>query len=333
MKILSLFDGISCARVALERAGIPVEVYYASEIEQKPIEISKKNYPDIIQLGDVTTLNERFDMDENFANGIDLICGGSPCQSFSNAGSKTGFDGKSGLFWEFAKLVKKMKPKYFLLENVKMKQEWQDIISEELGVKPIEINSSLVSGQSRKRLYWTNIPNIIQPEDKGIYLKDVLQDQVDEKYYLNESQIKTINRNFGSKGKTIHLEESLIEKITYPSRINQKSLNIKSPTLVAAMGMGGGNVPVIIRNNSLSIKEKSNTIRTSGRGSGVDDKHNWDEIRLANNRIRKLTEIECERLQTLPDNYTQGVSSTARYKAIGNGWTVDVIAHILSFIK
>jgi DNA (cytosine-5)-methyltransferase 3A len=288
MKILSLFDGISCARVALERAGIPVEVYYASEIEDKPIQISQKNYPNIIQLGDVTKITK------DMVGEIDLICGGSPCQSFSNAGNRAGFNGKSGLFYEFVRLIKEIKPRYFLLENVKMKQEWQDIISTELEVKPIEINSSLVSGQNRKRLYWTNIPNVKQPQDKEIMLTDILQEEVEEKYYLTESQIKTINRNFGSKGKTIHLEDSLIEKITYPSRINQKSLQIKSPTLVAAMGMGGGNVPVIVKNG----------------------------------RIRKFTEIECERLQTLPDNYTQGVSSTARYKAIGNGWTVDVIAYI-----
>jgi DNA (cytosine-5)-methyltransferase 3A len=241
MKILSLFDGISCARVALERAGIPVEKYYASEIEQKPIEISKKNYPDIIQLGDVTKITKEM------VGEVDLICGGSPCQSFSNAGNRAGFNGKSGLFYEFVRLVKEIQPKYFLLENVKMKQEWQDVISNELGVKPIEINSSLVSGQNRKRLYWTNIPNVTAPEDKRIMLTDILQEEVDENYYLTESQIKTINRNFGSKGKTIHLDDSLIEKITYPSRINQKPLNIKSPTLVAAMGMGGGNVPVIIK--------------------------------------------------------------------------------------
>jgi DNA (cytosine-5)-methyltransferase 3A len=290
MKILSLFDGISCGRVALERAGIPVEVYYASEIDKYATQISQKNYPDIIRLGDVCKITKEM------VGEVDMIIGGSPCQSFSNAGNRTGFEGKSGLFYEFVRLVKEIQPKYFLLENVKMKQEWQDVISEELGVKPIEINSNLVSGQNRKRLFWTNIPNVIQPEDKNIYLTDILQEEVDEKYYLTESNIKTINRNFGSKGKTINLdiENSLIEKITYPSRINQKYPPIKSPTLVAAMGMGGGNVPVIIKNG----------------------------------RIRKLTEIECERLQTLPDNYTQGVSSTQRYKAIGNGWTVDVIAHI-----
>ena len=294
LKILSLFDGISCGRVALERAKIPVEVYYASEIEEKPIEISKKNYPDIIQLGDITKINK------DQVRDIDLIIGGSPCQSFSIAGKLAGFDGKSGLFFEFLRLVKEIKPKYFLLENVKMKKEWQDIISKELGVEPIEINSNLVSGQNRKRLYWTNIPNITQPNDKKIYLEHILEEVVDEKYYLNDSQVKTINRNFGSKGKTIILDNNtLIEKIGYPSRINQKFGKIKSPTLVAAMGTGGGNVPVIIKNN----------------------------------RIRKLTEIEVERLQTLPDDYTNGISSTQRYKALGNGWTVDVVSHILSFIN
>jgi site-specific DNA-cytosine methylase len=288
MKILSLFDGISCARVALERAGIPVEAYYASEIDEKAIQVSLKNYPDIIHVGDITKLSVSNPINWNCDNGenwesvfkdIDLICGGSPCQSFSLAGNKKGFDGKSGLFWEFARLVKTLQPKYFLLENVKMKQEWQDVISNELGVKPIEINSSLVSGQNRKRLYWTNIPNVTQPTNKEIMLNSVLEKEVDERYYLTESNIKNINRKFGSKGKIL------------------KSSETKSPTLVAAMGMGGGNVPVLTQNG----------------------------------RMRKLTEVECERLQTLPDNYTQGINSGARYKAIGNGWTVDVIAHILSF--
>jgi len=290
MKILSLFDGISCARVALERAGIPVESYYASEIDEKAIQVSLKNYPDIIHVGDITKLSVSNPINWNCDNGenwesvfkdIDLICGGSPCQSFSLAGNKKGFDGKSGLFWEFARLVKTLQPKYFLLENVKMKQDWQDIISNELGVKPIEINSSLVSGQNRKRLYWTNIPNVIQPQDKGIVLKDILETNADEKYYLTESTIKNMDREFGSKGKILIGDEP------------------KCQTLTAAMGMGGGNIPVITQNG----------------------------------RMRKLTEVECERLQTLPDNYTQGINSGARYKAIGNGWTVDVIAHILSFIS
>ena len=307
MKILSLFDGVSCGRVALERAEIKVTEYWASEIEEKPKEISHKNYPDIIQLGDITQITKN--NLHNYENWkVDLIMGGSPCQSFSNAGNRQGFNGKSGLFYEFARLVNELKPKYFILENVKMKQEWQDVISQELGVKPIEINSSLVSGQNRKRLFWVGKLNngvyeqveIPQPEDKEIYLEDILEEQVDEKYYLTESQIKTINRNFGSKGKTINLDgNSLVEKITYPSRINQKFGKIKSPTLVAAMGMGGGNVPVIVKDG----------------------------------KIRKFTEKECERLQTLPDDYTSGVSSTSRYKAIGNGWTVDVITHILKHLN
>ena len=190
---------------------------------------------------------------------IDLIIGGSPCQSFSNAGNRQGFSGKSGLFYEFVRLVKEIKPKYFLLENVKMKQEWQDVISEEMGVKPIKINSNLVSGQNRERLYWTNIPNIEQPEDKNISITDILQDSVDEKYYLTESNIKTINRNFGSKGKVLVLDEntSLIEKMTFPSRIKQHLNIVKCPTLVAAMGMGGGNVPVIV------IKDKMRKINRS----------------------------------------------------------------------
>jgi len=335
MKILSLFDGISCGRVALEKAGIPVEVYYASEIEKKPIEIALKNYPDTIELGDVTKITKEM------VGEIDLIIGGSPCQSFSNAGNRAGFDGKSGLFYEFVRLVNEVKPKYFLLENVKMKQEWQDVISNELGVKPIEINSALVSGQNRKRLYWTNIPNVKQPEDKGIYLQNILEEEVDERYYLTDSQIKTINRNFGSKGKTINLDEnSLIEKITYPSRINQKMGKIKSPTLVAAMGMGGGNVPVIVNGAAIRNQQTKNGLETQI-NVRKDNKSNCVvpsypaklNCVARNNNIRKLTERECERLQTLPDDYTAGVSSTHRYKAIGNGWTVDVIAHIFSNLK
>ena len=131
MKILSLFDGISCGRVALERAGIPVEVYYASEIDKYATQISQKNYPDIIRLGDVCKITKEM------VGEVDMIIGGSPCQSFSNAGNRTGFEGKSGLFYEFVRLVKEIQPKYFLLENVKMKKEWQDIISKELGVEPV----------------------------------------------------------------------------------------------------------------------------------------------------------------------------------------------------
>lgn len=164
MKVLSLFDGISCGRVALERAGVPVEVYYASEIDKYAMQVSAKNYPDIIQIGDCTQV----DFSE-YIGKVDLIIGGSPCQGFSFAGKQLNFsDPRSKLFFEFVRALREIKPKYFLLENVKMKKEFQDVISEQLGVQPIEINSALVSAQNRKRLYWTNIPNVAVPQDKGI---------------------------------------------------------------------------------------------------------------------------------------------------------------------
>ena len=272
MKILSLFDGISCGRVALERAGIPVEVYYASEIDKYATQISQKNYPDIIRLGDVCKITKEM------VGEVDMIIGGSPCQSFSNAGNRTGFEGKSGLFYEFVRLVNEVKPKYFLLENVKMKQEWQDVISKELGVKPIEINSSLVSGQNRKRLYWTNIPNVKQPEDKGIFIQDIMEQNISGEYYLED---KT-NLGYVCSG-----------DFRYDVGFRWRKGN-KSPTISTKGG----------------ASKSGSILFTDGE------------------RIRRATPIECERLQTLPDNYTQGVSSTARYKAIGNGWTVDVIAHI-----
>ena len=221
MKVLSLFDGISCGRLALDRAGIPVEKYYASEIDKYAIQIAQKNYPDTIQIGDVTKLNYLELLD------IDLVIGGSPCQGFSFAGKQLNFnDPRSKLFFEFVRAVKTIKPKYFLLENVKMKQEFQDIISEQLGVRPIEINSSLVSAQNRKRLYWTNIPNVTVPADKGILLKDILHEFTDipEKSLLNIRNFEHVNRDFGSKAQDITGAE-------------------KSTTLTAAMGTGGGNIP------------------------------------------------------------------------------------------
>ncbi len=221
MKVLSLFDGISCGRLALERAGIPVEKYYASEIDKYAIQIAQKNYPDTIQLGDVTKLNYLELLD------VDLVIGGSPCQGFSFAGKQLNFnDPRSKLFFEFVRAVKKIKPKYFLLENVKMKKEFQDIISEQLGVQPIEINSSLVSAQNRKRLYWTNIPNVTIPKDKDILLKDILHEfnDIPEKSLMNARNFEHAHRSFGSKAQDITGAE-------------------KSTTLTAAMGMGGGNVP------------------------------------------------------------------------------------------
>ena len=218
-----------------------------------------------------------------FKGKIDLLCGGSPCQGFSFAGKQLNFDDpRSKLFFEFVRLLKELKPKYFLLENVKMKKEYQDVISNLLGVKPILIDSALITAGHRERLYWTNIPNITQPNNKNIVLKDILETNVDEKYYLSKKRVNLIFNG---------IKYGVTNKIC--------DLNGKSFTLSASMGMGGGYEP---------------KIETNG-------------------RYRKITPLECERLQTVPDNYTSIVSNSQRYKMLGNGWTVDVIAHIFSFMK
>lgn len=300
LNVLSLFDGISCGRVALERAGIKVDKYFASEIDKYAIQVSKKNFPDIIHIGSVVDVKW-----EDYKN-IDLLIGGSPCQSFSIAGKQEGFDGKSGLFYEYLRILKEVKPKYFLLENVKMKKEYQDKISEELGCEPIEINSSLVSAQSRKRLYWTNIPWIEQPKNKNLFLRDILEESVDEKYFMTIEQFKNL------------WFESL-----------QRLYFEKAPTL-STMG-GWHRQPKILCNlyNQRIMIEKCWTL---GTGQWFTNKQ-WYQVIEWEHRIRKVTPLECERLQTLPDNYTEWVSNTQRYKAIGNWWTVDVIAHIFSYLK
>ena len=271
MNVLSLFDGMSCGQIALERAGIMVDNYYASEIDKYAIQVCQKNYPNTIQLGDVK------DIKADALPKIDLLIGGSPCQGFSFAGKLLNFeDPRSKLFFEFVRLKNELNPKYFLLENVKMKKEYQDVISEYLGVEPIKINSALVSGQNRVRLYWTNIPNIKQPQDIEIFFNTILNKDVDNKYYLTDSAIEKITRH------------------------NNK----------------------IIRNNE--NPKKSGTIHAGYyKMGGRDQQYVYGDL-----GFRRLTPIECERLQTLPDNYTEGVSDTQRYKMIGNGWTVDVIAHI-----
>jgi site-specific DNA-cytosine methylase len=275
--VLSLFDGMSCGQLALEKAGVTFNEYYASEIDPWAIQVAKNNFPDTVHLGDVTELESRY-----FAD-VDLLIGGSPCQSFSNAGDGTGFDGSSKLFWEYVRLLKEINPKYFLLENVVMRQEWQDIISEAVGVQPIAINSRLLSAQNRPRLYWTNIPNIEQPEDLGLTLSDILvsPNRVDDNLFLSDKAKGYMSRERNGKPRW--------EYHTNP-------LDGKSACLTANMFKG---VPYGV------IRE----------------------------RMRRLTPIECERLQTLPDDYTKGVSNTQRYKMIGNGWTVDVIAHIFKNIK
>jgi len=286
--VLSLFDGCSCGQVALERIKIKVDMYYASEINSNSIKITQKNYPNTIQLGDIKELTE--DKLINLGK-IDLLMGGSPCEDLSITKSKTreSLTGdKSKLFYEYIRIKEYLKPKYFLLENVEsMTDESKNIISKKIAIEPIIIDSGLVSAQDRKRYYWTNIPNIQQPKDKGLILKDIMETNVDKKYYYNKP--------FEFYG----FDKKVCAKLKVNSHDMGKrvySPNFKCATLTAVQG-------------------------------GYQEKKVYD-----NNMIRKLTPIEYERLQTLPDNYTYGISNTARYSLCGDGWTVDVIAHILKNI-
>ena len=283
MKILSLFDGISAGQVALQRAGIQVDTYYASEIDKYAIKVTQENFPDTIQLGSITEWrNWNIDW-----SSIDLVFGGSPCQGFSIAGKQLNFDDeRSKLFFTFVDVVnhiKSLNPNvFFMLENVGMKKEYEDVITEYMGVNPIKINSSLVSAQNRKRLYWTNIPNITQPEDKGILLKDILMDDstISDTYKLSDVGFDYMNRLRNGRPRW---------------KYHTNYLDGKAACLTANMYKG---VPYGI------IIEKK----------------------------RRLTVEECEILQTFPINYTSCVSNTQRYKALGNSWTVDVIAHIFKNI-
>lgn len=315
LKVVSLFDGISCGRVALERAGFEVDKYIAYEIDKPAMFISNKNYPDIIQKGSVT------DADFSEYNGYDLLIGGSPCQGFSFAGKQLNFeDNRSKLFFDFVRALNIIKPKYFLLENVKMKKEFQDIISEYLGVQPIEINSSLVSAQNRKRLYWTNIPYITIPNDKQIMLKDIIHE------YNDNIDVCEYKISIDNTIKILDLETKT-GKIEF---INDKVYNIHNKIITintpSDLYLFGCLTPDRIIKRQMGQRfnngEKYYTLTTQ-------DRHGI----LTNGYIRKLSPIECERLQTLPDNYTEGISKTQRYKSLGNGWTVDVISHIMKNIK
>jgi DNA-cytosine methyltransferase len=265
---------MSCGQIALNKVGIEYENYFASEIDKYAIQVTQKNYPKTKQLGSVLEVKGG-DLPQ-----IDLLFGGSPCQSFSNAGNGKGFDGKSGLFWEYVRIMKEVKPTYFLLENVVMKKEWEDVITEALGVKPIKINSRLLSAQNRPRLYWTNIPNITEPNDKDIKMSDVLEDDADLKYAISEAKIKRVLETQRGKG------------------FFYNKTHEKCGTLISGYY-----------------------------------KQPTDGIYVDLGFKRRLTPTECEKLQTVPVNYTNCVSDSQRYKMIGNGWTVDVIAHIFSSLK
>lgn len=303
MKVLSLFDGISCGRLALERANLPVEKYDAFEIDRYAIAVSQNNYPDIVQHGDV--FNGNF---KQF-KGYDLLLGGSPCTYWSVAKKEreTTADGEGfRLFMEYVRALEASECRYFLYENnFSIHQNIKDEISEKLGVQPIMINSALLSAQNRKRCYWTNIPNVSQPQDKGILLADILESGVawqDKSYCMTASYDGAIFSN------------TLKRK--------QRTM-IAEPVRIGHYGKGGQGQRIY------SVYGKSVTLSANGGGQGA--KTGLYKIDLPNGDyiIRKLTPVEAERLQTLPDNYTAGISNTQRYKCIGNGWTVDVIANIL----
>lgn len=283
MNVLSLFDGMSCGQIALNKVGITIDKYYACEINKKSIEVTQKNFPETVQLGDITKLDSS-QLD------VDLLIGGSPCQNLSRLvidriQHSQGLKGeKSSLFYEYVRVLTEAKPKYFLFENVEsMKSEDRDVITETLGVLPIMINSSLVSAQDRKRLYWTNIPNISQPTDKGILLKDIVEYAVGEKYWYD--------KDFEFHGEEKRPVATLIMK-GHDQMKRVYGLNQKCPTLTACRG---GNLQKKV---------------------------------FQNGKCRKLTPTEYERLQTVPEGYTEGVADSHRYNMLGDGWTVDVIAHI-----
>lgn len=315
MNVLSLFDGMSCGQIALERAGIKVDNYFASEVDKYAIKVTNKNWLFTKQLGDVSTI-----MAHELPK-IDLLIGGSPCQGFSFAGKQLNFDDeRSKLFFEYVRLKKECRPKYWLMDNVPMKKEYQKIISELLGCGPIQINSALVSAQNRKRLYWTNIPNVTQPEDKGIFIQDILDGGI-------------IGRNVNRRYKNGHradYDESIPRKAYFEPREDLKSGTLttvpKDNVLCKMVGttyLKAQNV----RKRVYSVLGKSPTLYTASGG------YHAAKIAMSEIEWRYLTPREYERLQTVPDGYTSSVSDSQAYNMLGNGWTIDVIAHIFKGIK
>ena len=302
MRDLYLFDGICCGHLAIERDGIKIDYYDAYEIEKNAIKATETNFPDVIQHGDVT--KEDF---TKYKGKIDLIIGRSPCQGFSSSGKQLNFnDPRSKLFFEYVRAIKECQPKYFLLENVVMKKEWQDIISSYLGVEPIEINSSLVSAQNRRRLYWTNIPNVTLPEDKNITLEDILEDIE----FPNPAAIRGRRLNKATiVGR--RLDENGHRKDTDKTTPITQCLEVRATNTD--------------KSNCLTTVDKDNVLTPLPIGRHPDAFKN-------NLPFRYYTTKEMCRLQTVPDDFLNMIPDSAARKALGNGWTVDVIAHILSFL-
>lgn len=285
--VLSLFDGISCLRIALERLGIDFENYYASEIEPNCIKISKNNYDDVIHVGDIYGITESNEYQGIESHELDLLVGGSPCQGFSLLGNQLNFDDpRSKLFFEYVRLLRELEPKWFIFENVKMSQKVVEVISKILGVEPIEINSSLFSPQNRRRLYWTNIPNV----KERLPLKNDIE------------------------GKSVFENQDYSPATVRKAKKGQSHRQIVSPN--------GSKLPCLTYSYYKGVN-------ADGR-PGKALLHNFGDYAVG--KIEMLSPLECERLQTVPDGYTKGVSKTNRYKALGNGFTVKVIEHILECI-
>lgn len=338
MNVLSLFDGMSCGQIALNKLGVKVDNYFASEIDKHAINVTKNNFPNTVHLGDVTKINI-----ENLPK-IDLLIGGSPCQGFSKAGKQLNFDDpRSKLFFEYVRLLKELNPKYFLLENVVMKKEYKDIITEFLGVEPILIDSALFTAQRRKRLYWTNIPLNEIPSDKGVKLMDIIDNEFSSEYIQSIGWQKWFDRK----------KDYLINK-SYVS-INPE----KSQTMTARQyGNWNGNFLFIDRKVLVREATKKGYVEVledefvdltfinskTRRGRKMDEKSNcltasnFDYCQFKiddfkNGFFRRLTPVECERLQGVPDHYSDCVSDRERYKMLGNGWTVDVISFLFKNLK
>ena len=349
MKVLSLFDGISCGMLALQRAGIPVECYDAFEIDKYAVTVSKRNFPVIVHHGNV------YDGDFTQFKGYDLLLGGSPCTYWSIAKKDREIDCNGEgfrLFKEYVRALEESGCKYFLYENnYSVHQNIKDEITRVLGVEPIMINSALVSAQNRKRCYWTNIPNVVQPEDKGILLADILENGMpwqDKSYCMTDSYdgaviYNTLERKqrtmvavpvgAAQRGRYVdgekteqHIEVREDGKSNCLTTVQKDSL-VCSPVRVGHYGKGGQGQRIY------SVVGKSVTLSANGGGQGAKTGLYKIDLPDGDYVIRKLTPVEAERLQTLPDNYTAGISNTQRYKCIGNGWTVDVIAHILGGLR
>lgn len=333
MVILSLFDGMSCGRLALSKIGIDPELYMASEVDRSAMAVAQKNFPLTRQLGDVTKIRAR---DIPWP---DIIIGGSPCQGFSFAGRQLNFeDPRSRLFFEFARLVEECGPRFFLLENVVMKKEYEDVISRILGVKPVMINSNLVSAQNRKRLYWTNIPGVSHPSDRGLGWGSARETGVkNPKYYYTHRAMQWIAKKSIKKGKPITIHKTG-EKMQMLEASHHKKYSSQRFFAVADEdpGLDPGKFPIYGGEDPesgpvrIQLKEGFLVANQNGKEHRITREGDLPKGKFA---LRYITPTECERLQNVPDGYTSCTSDTQRYRMLGNGWTVDVISHILAKVN